>query len=222
MRYASLAGLAGALCLGVVPAAASAAIELGINGDAQVGSNYLDFGQYPNGAPYTPAPGYGAFEVSLVNSGIFASNGVTTGEFGNIQSLDEGPGPVTLPGPFITFDTGGSNLQLWATSIPAGNYGVYSLFDTPDGAVGSISVDGYVFDTTTDSKLGDFKMTASATFAGETVAELLSGPLPIDTPFSATFTFAAVPEPGTWAMMLIGFGAAGLALRSTRRTRALA
>lgn len=28
---------------------------------------------------------------------------------------------------------------------------------------------------------------------------------------------AAVPEPGTWAMMLLGFGAAGVALRRSRR-----
>jgi hypothetical protein len=220
MNYASLAGLAGALCIGLVPVAASAAIQLGINGDAQVGSNYLDFGQYPNGAPYTPAPGYGTFEISLVNSGVFSSNGVTTGEFGNIQSLNEGPGPVSLPGPFITFDTGGSNLQLWATNIPAGNYGAYTLFDTPNGAVGSISVDGYV--TNGGAKLGDFTMTASATFDGETVAQLLSTALPINTPFSATFTFTAVPEPGTWAMMLVGFGVAGAALRSARRTRSFA
>ena len=34
---------------------------------------------------------------------------------------------------------------------------------------------------------------------------------------------AAVPEPSTWAMMLMGFGAAGAAMRrSRRRTTALA
>ena len=34
--------------------------------------------------------------------------------------------------------------------------------------------------------------------------------------------FAAVPEPGTWAMMLLGFGAIGLAMRGRRRRPALA
>src|ERR1700739_3829788 len=71
-------------------------IQLGINGDLQVSSNYLDFGQYPNGAPYTPAPGYGTFEVSLSNTGMFANYGVTTGEFGTIQSLNK-VGTVKLP-----------------------------------------------------------------------------------------------------------------------------
>jgi len=36
------------------------------------------------------------------------------------------------------------------------------------------------------------------------------------------FTIAQVPEPATWAMMLIGFGAIGLSLRFRRNRRALA
>ena len=35
-------------------------------------------------------------------------------------------------------------------------------------------------------------------------------------------TFSAAPEPATWAMMLVGFGALGLALRSRRPRAALA
>ncbi|HEY2052061.1 MAG TPA: PEPxxWA-CTERM sorting domain-containing protein [Caulobacteraceae bacterium] len=223
MKYTTLAGLAGALCLGLVPVVASAtSLQLGINGDAQVGAKTINFGQYPNGAPYAPPPGYGNFQVSLVNSGVFATNGVTTGEFGMIQSINEGPGPITLPTAFVKFDTGGSNLQLWATDIAPGNHGAFTLVDTPFGSVGAIDVKGYVLDTTTSKRLGDFTMTASATFAGESVAQLLASPLPIDTPFSATFTFAMVPEPATWAMMLVGVGAIGFGLRSTRRTQRLA
>lgn len=68
---ATEAALLGALYVGLLPLAARAStIVLGINGDAQVGSNYIDFGQYPNGPPHTPAPGYGSFEVSLVNGGV--------------------------------------------------------------------------------------------------------------------------------------------------------
>jgi hypothetical protein len=32
-----------------------------------------------------------------------------------------------------------------------------------------------------------------------------------------TFNASAVPEPATWAMMLVGFGAIGAAARSRRR-----
>ncbi|HSZ51797.1 MAG TPA: PEPxxWA-CTERM sorting domain-containing protein [Caulobacteraceae bacterium] len=222
MRYTALVGLAGALCLGFAPVAATAASVLGINGDAQVDSSTINFGQFPAGPPYAPPPGYGSFEVSLVNPGVFASNGVTVGESGMIESIPAVAGPVTLPTAFMTFDIGGSNLQLWATNVAAGNHGPFTLIDTPFGAVASLNTSGYVLDTTTSKRLGDYTMIASATFAGETVAELLASPTPIETPFSATFTFTAVPEPATWAMMLIGVGAMGIALRSKRRTNSFA
>jgi hypothetical protein len=42
-----LAWVAGGL-IALIPFSANAdAIQLGINGDAQIGSNYIDFGQYP-------------------------------------------------------------------------------------------------------------------------------------------------------------------------------
>jgi hypothetical protein len=204
-------------------------IQLGINGDAQVGSNYIDFGQYPTGAPYTPAPGYGTFEVSLVNAGVFSSAGVTTGEFGNIQSLSAGTGAVSLAAPFMTFGmtgsgpTGGSNLQLWATNIPNGGEGAgpFVLTDTPDGAVASFDVDGYVWDTNTGTKVDTFTGTFSATFDGQSVASLFTN-LPIDTPFSATFTATVVPTtttPEPASMLLMGAGLLGVGLISRRKTR---
>jgi hypothetical protein len=198
-------------------------IQLGINGDAQVGSNYIDFGQYPNGAPYTPAPGYGTFEVSLVNSGVFSSAGVTTGEFGMIQSLNEPPGAVTLPSAFMTFDTGGSNLQLCATNIPEGSLSgsPFTLTDTPDGAVASFDVDGYIWDTNTNTKVDTFTGTFSATFDGQTVADLFTN-LPINTPFSATFTATTIPStttPEPASMLLMGAGLLGVGLISRRKTR---
>ena len=45
--------------------------------------------------------------------------------------------------------------------------------------------------------------------------------LPEPASFSARAVAAGVPEPATWAMMLMGFGAIGVSLRRRRRTQTL-
>ncbi len=220
--YSTVSSLAAIALLAVCPAASRAAnIELGINGDAQIGLNYIDFGQYPNGAPYTPAPGYGTFEVSLVNSGIFSNAGVTTGEFGTIQSLNEGPGNVALPSAFLTFDTGGSNLQLWATKIPAGTVGPFVPTATSIGAVLSFDVEGKILDSSNPDLNQNFTATFAATFPGSSVADLFNS-LPVNTPFSATLTetapVTATPEPGSWLLVGAGLFAVGTIARRRRRS----
>src|SRR5579863_2647771 len=159
-------------------------LNLGINTVVEIGTNFISFGQFPNGVPYTPAPGFGTFQVSLVNSSVFSSAGVVTGEFGMIQSLNQtlepgGPAGFT-PIEFMTFDMGGSNLQLWADNIPFGNVSgwPFTFIDTPIGAVASFNVDGFIKDTTTGNTVDTFTGICSATFAGVSTAQLLAS-LPV-------------------------------------------
>ncbi len=211
-----IAAVALGTCFAVGACASS--IQLGIDGDAEVSASAILFGQYPNRAPYTPAPGYGTYEISLVNQGIFLSNGVTTGEFGNIESLSSAITPVGVvlnptPGsslPFMTFDAGGSNLQLYLTELmPGSTSGPFTVTNTQDGAVVAFDVHGIVYNTL-DQQQQNFTGTFSATFDGNTFDGT-----PQDTPFSGTFAMTFVPEPSS--LLLMGLGAACLGLAGRLR-----
>jgi len=211
-----------ALC--ALPFVASAStVQLDITGGAQLGSNYLDFGNYPKDSSYTPAPGSGAFEVTGLKPGVFSLMGVKTGEFGAIQSLDEGTGPLSMSSPFMTFKTGGSDLQLWATSIPAGSVGPYTLKQSGSAVVATFNVDGYVLDTSTGKDVDTFDGFFTVTFAHQTLKTIFSD-LPVDGIFCADFNITplngspAVPEPA--AMLLTGLGVLGLVAARMRRSRA--
>ena len=224
MRSVAVGTLATISCL-------AAPIDLGISGNAQVGPNFINFGNYPTGTIYTPAPGYGTMQVSQTPTGIFAAQGVTAGETGMIQSLsavNTPPGVVLTPDPatdppFLTFDTTGSNLQVFLTElVPGSTTGPFSLLDSSNGAVAFFNINGFTFNTTDESRQ-DLTGTFSATFNGTTVAELLAleaSGTNIMTPFSGTFSATiippvnVIPEPDT--VLLLGGGLLAIGLLSRR------
>jgi hypothetical protein len=182
--YLGLALLVGSspLCFG--------ANVLEIQGEVQLGSNYVDFGKWLTGGPFTPAPGYGEFEVTVVSPGsLFANGGVTSGEIGQIQSLNEGTGPVTLPSALITFGPNGPNLPLTLTNIAQGAFGAFNVQDTSQGALVTAEGSGY---TGSNPGQNPFTIELSIGTAQITTTQLFHN-LPLDEHFCAVIAISGAP-----------------------------
>lgn len=162
---------------------------------AQIGPNSIDFGQSAAGAPFSPAPGYGTFDVISAGAGFFSLEGVTNGESGSIQSLDELAGPTDMP--FLTFSGGASNISLYATELARGaTSGPLTLAGLPFGTALSFELFGDVSSSETGA-LGIFTLTCSAEIVGMSPAQLLgslAGGTPVDTPLSCTAAVAQTAQ----------------------------
>jgi hypothetical protein len=151
----------------------------------------LDFTDITN----TPSPGVaGTLSSYSAGTGTFAGTFCGTGTCGSIQDIASlTVGAQSIPLFFVL--TGGNN----ANPITFDLTGITSITRSQTGyldvtATGIFNWLGY------DSTPGTFFFSTQGTNI---------------TSFSATA--AAVPEPATWGLMLLGFGAIGLAMRRRRR-----
>jgi hypothetical protein len=160
----------------------------------------------------------------MTSTGTFAGLGGDTGTITDINSTTTPPGStvslanfVTVPAASATFTlteldpgTGGACPPVGsATCTPPGTATIFE--NTATGSSAEFSVNATAALTSALGQTTDYTGTFSATFNGESVADVLSmlaGGGSITTPFSATFTpvptTTTVPEPDTAS--LIGLG----------------
>ena len=199
---------------------ASAAISIGIstNGGATINTvatdsviagtaNYLaNAGGYfynvsGNGFPLLPMPALATNSVNIRNEG---------GAAGTIDVYITQTGLSAFTGGLLSTFT--SNTILGATATLTS---YYSLANALYG--------GTQLQTATFANPGVFSgaNAVSGTFS-ETVRYTLNFTGGTGSNFNGTANLSAVPEPATWAMMLVGFGAMGAAMRRRRSAATLA
>ena len=193
----------------------------------------------------------GVTTAATFADGTFIYSTTNIGGFETINVLgDTGAFPALFHSQQVDVNTNGgnANLSVYVTQTdiagPMPQYGYFSSF------TGNNSRDGITVTTSTfaDASNGLFGGTllSTTTFAptqgSASLNDVYAAALPPSAGlFSVTHKYeftdvgvgrgstsptitlaAAVPEPGTWALMIIGFGGAGAMLRSRRRSAALA
>ena len=109
-----------------------------------------------------------------------------------------------------------------------GNFAIYTFGATPDAVgFGDASVGGGFLLGNLDGGALLFISIGPQLYADGPVPSLLTGTFKLGNPFggpggytlNVTQLAAAVPEPGAWALLILGFGAVGAALRRARTVR---
>jgi len=99
------------------------------------------------------------------------------------------------------------------------DFGTDAFQGTMDGGATSTATPGVsavAWTYTILSGTGRF-LGASGTFQGEGLTDARTRPAQVSVSFLGSINAPAVPEPATWAMMILGFGGIGMAMRRARR-----
>ena len=188
--------------------------------------NVLFFGNVANATSINADTRFTGSEAQHLNSNFNAlsPNG------GNFMGLDGDPAANGSLDQTITGLTSGVTYKLsfyWAGTELSNRTGYDSIQLTGSLGGDAFMTPAYLNTTTTPGDPGSFSgwMLENFTFTADSTSELLSF-LAVGTPAGNVPPFAlldgvslsAVPEPSTWAMMLVGFGGLGYAAYRRRRT----
>ncbi len=177
----------------------------------------LDFEGEPVG--YSTNYAFPGVNVTLTGTNFGSGfSGISNTTSGNLYGYDIDTGT----GQWLGFPGGDAT---WAFASPTNSFGFYSTgTQTTFGLTFTVSIDGagaQVFNLTPNVNGGAqyFGVTSASAFNQVVISRPGGDAWGID---RVSYNFAqnaAVPEPGTWAMMLLGFGAIGFAVRRRRPSR---
>lgn len=224
------------LCIAAIAAGtafagqASAAVNLLTNGSFETGdfSGWTYAGVTPLGAPAVIIP---------YNSAAGYPNGAFGEPIPPDNSASPSPDPVGDNAAYFVADAATESLSQ-SVFLDVGVYtigfSVYVPFNgfnnsgnaTFTGTVAGVNLANFTVDGSTPGVWMQFAGLANIAVAGNYDTSFIynSGPAPAgDFVVDRAYIVAgnAIPEPGTWALMILGFGGAGASLRMSRRRTAL-
>jgi hypothetical protein len=231
-KFATAAAAAFSLAAVAVPADAAVFIGLqqaGVDGDGAglacvsggicTVASGASFAAFPNLA--FPGPGYGSFEIELVTgaNGVLPTLLTSTT---NDHNLSGAGGTIDI---YITrtgiTDPFQSIFRSSFTSnvIPAGwSVAQATYFGTANQLYGGTQLASHTF-TSIGTSIVDtpFSVTAPYSLTERYTLTTAGGAAPLGSSLNTISVHAVIPEPTTWALMILGFGSAGAMLRSRRR-----
>lgn len=207
------------VAMGLAASASQAAVYIGLSLNGGPITTVLDVDPNPDVALFTG--GFGSFNINLTTGSFPGGYTLLDSTTSNVSTSTPGTLDVYVTRDDISTPVNLSFLSSFTTNqIPTGwTIRQRTYVDTSNAQFGTANL------------LGDWTAPGSNTQSVQFALPVPgAGPYSVTSRFTiaatgagsslSTVTLTAVPEPGTWALMILGFGGAGAMLRSRRRQAA--